>query len=187
MQAGGEYIDLPRTIIISILGFKLFDCEEYSSEHMALEVTRHTLLTDRLCLKYYELPKLPDVDNADDELKLWLMLLNSQTEEDIKRIEDMEAPIMKQAIEAYRTVTATDEFRQLERMRADARNREASALGHARREGIAIGEEAEREKWQGIVAGKDAALADKEAALAEQAAEIERLRAQLASPNTQIG
>ena len=91
---------------------------------------------------------------------------------------------MKQAIGAYRTVTATDEFRQLERMRADARNREASALGHARREG----EKAEREKWQGVVANKDAAIADKDAALAdkdaaiaEQAAEIEKLRAQLAN------
>ena len=69
LQAGGEYIGLPRTIIISILGLKLFDCDEYYSEHMALEVTRHTLLTDRLCLKYYELPKLPDTETADDEWK----------------------------------------------------------------------------------------------------------------------
>ena len=69
-------------------------------------------------------------------------------------------------------------------MRADARNREASALGHARREGIAIGEESEREKWQGVVADRDAALADKDAALADKDAvladkdaEIERLLA----------
>ena len=81
----------------------------------------------------------------------------------VKKLEDMEVPVMKQAIGAYRTATATDEFRQLERMRADARNREASALGHARREG----EKAEREKWQGVVADKDA--------------EIERLRAQLSN------
>ena len=133
LQAGGEYIDLPRTIIISILGFKLFGCDEYYSEHMALEVTRHTVLTDRLCLKYYELPKLPDIENADDELELWLTLFNAKTEEDLKRIEDLEVPVMKQAIGAYRAVTATDEFRQIERMRADARNIEASALGNARR------------------------------------------------------
>ena len=173
LQAGGEYIDLPRTIIISILGFMLFDCVEYFSEHMALEVTRHTLLTDRLCLKYYELPKLPDIENADDELELWLTLFNAKTEEDLIKIEAMEVPVMKQAIGAYRAVTATDEFRQIERMRADARNREASALGHARREGIAIGEEAEREKWRGVVADKDAEIADKDA-------EIASLKAQLA-------
>ena len=156
---------------------------------MALEVERHTLLTDRLCLKYYELPKLPYVENADDELKLWLTLFNAKTEEDLKRIEDMGVPVMKQAIGAYRAVTATDEFRQLERMRADARNREASALGHARREAIRETDE----KWQGIVADKDAALADKDAALADKDAaladkdaENEQLRAQVAALRAQI-
>ena len=71
---------------------------------------------------------------------------------------------MKQAIKAYREVTATDEFRELERLRSRARHDEASALGHARRE--------ERKKWEGVVAEKDAALA-------EQAATIAQLRAQL--------
>ena len=136
------------------------------------------MLIDRLCLKYYELPKLPDIESVDDELRLWLTLFNAKTE-DLKRLEDMEVPIMKQAIGAYRTVTATDEFRQLERMRADARNREASALGHARREGIAIGEEAEREKWQGVVA-------ENEVTIAEQAAENEQLRAQIAALQAQL-
>ena len=62
LPSGGEYIDLPRTIVISILAYKQFDCDEYYSEHMVLEVTRHTLLTDRLCLKFYELPKIPEAD-----------------------------------------------------------------------------------------------------------------------------
>ena len=164
LKASGEYINLPQTIIISILGFRLFDCSEYYSEHKALEVTRHTLLTDRLCLKYYELPKLPEVTDSTDELKLWLTLFKAKTEEDLKKIEDMGVPVMKQAIGAYRKVTATDEFRQLERMRADARNREASALGHARRE--------ERKKWEGVVAEKDTALAEKDALIAELRAKL---------------
>ena len=48
---------------------------------------------------------------------------------------------MTQAIKAYRSVTATDEFKELERLRSRTRHNEASALGHARREG----EKAERE------------------------------------------
>jgi len=80
---------------------------------------------------------------------------------------------MTQAITAYRAVTAADEFRQLERMRADARNIEASALGHARREAMREADE----KWQGMIAEKDAALAEKDA-------EIERLRAQLEKHNS---
>ena len=84
---------------------------------------------------------------------------------------------MEQAISAYRTATATDEFRQLERMRADARNREASALGNARRRAIRETDE----KWQGVVADKDAALASKEAALASKEAALADKDAALAS------
>jgi len=133
LKKSGEYIDLPRAIVISILAFEEFDCEEYYSEYQAREVTRHTLLTDRFCLKYYELPKLPEVTDATDELKLWLTLFNAKTEEDLKRIEAMGAPIMKQAIGAYRTVTSTAEFREIERLRSRAQSNEASALGNARR------------------------------------------------------
>jgi hypothetical protein len=35
---------------------------------------------------------------------------------------------------------------------------EASALGHARREGIKEGMKQEREKWQGVVADKEAEI-----------------------------
>ena len=101
---------------------------------------------------------------------------------------------MSEAIVAYRSVTADEKFKELERQRVYAAHNKASALGHARREGIKIGSAAEREKWQVVVAdkeaaiadknaalaGKDATLADKNAAIAEQAALIAELRAQLA-------
>jgi hypothetical protein len=41
---------------------------------------------------------------------------------------------MAQAVEAYRHVSATAEFRELERLRAKTRRNEASALGNARHE-----------------------------------------------------
>ena len=75
---------------------------------------------------------------------------------------------MTQAIGAYREVVVSPEFRELERLRFEARSNEASALANAERRGAAD----EREKWQVVVADKDAALADKDA-------EIERLRAKL--------
>jgi hypothetical protein len=64
---------------------------------------------------------------------------------------------VKQAIDAYWSIIASDEFKEIERLRSLARHNEASALGHARRE--------EHAKWQTVVAQKDA--------------EIERLRAEL--------
>ena len=93
-------------------------------------------------------------------LELWLALFNAKTEEELKQIEALGAPIMTQAIGAYRHVTATDEFKELERLRSRARSNEASALGHARRE--------EREKWQSVVAEKDAQIAELLARLGEK-------------------
>ena len=64
---------------------------------------------------------------------MWLTLFDAKTEADLAKLEAMEVPVMKQAIGAYRHVTATDEFREIERLRSRARHNEASALGHARR------------------------------------------------------
>ena len=131
LKKGGIYDDLPQTIVISILGYKQFPCTEFYSEFQALEITRYTQLTDRFCLKYYELPKFPDVTDTQDELKLWLTLFKAKTEEDLEKIEAMGVPVMEQAVGAYRTATSDEEFQKLERMRFDASNIEASRLAHA--------------------------------------------------------
>ena len=137
---GKKYTELPRTIVVSILAFNLFDdSEEFHSEFRALEVKRHTQLSDKMSLHYFELPKLPKEICADDEQRLWLLLFKAETEEELKKIEALGVPVMKQAIKAYRHVSATNEFKELERMRFDARCREASALGYAMQQGMQQG------------------------------------------------
>ena len=54
LPAGGDYMDLPRTVIISIINFDLFGCGEYYSEFQALEVTRHEPFTDKMSLYFFE-------------------------------------------------------------------------------------------------------------------------------------
>ena len=179
LEEGREYSGLPRTIIISIIDFNLFDCLEFHSEFQALEVTRHTPLTDKICLHYFELPKLPKTVSKEDGQKLWLALFNAETEEELRKIEEMEVPVMKQVINAYRNVTATDEFKEIERLRSRARHNEASALSHARNE--------ERAKWQGLVAEKDASLAEKDASLAEKDASLAEKDALIAKLKAQLG
>ncbi|GHV69482.1 hypothetical protein AGMMS49928_11950 [Spirochaetia bacterium] len=49
----------------------------------------------------------------------------AETEEDLKEIETLEVPIMEQAINTYRSITATDEFKEIERLRAELGNAEA--------------------------------------------------------------
>jgi len=172
LKEGDEYKDLPCTIIISIVAFKLFSCEEFHSEFQPLEVTRYTPLTDKQVLHYFELPKLPKAINAGDELRLWLKLVDAETEEELQQIEALGVPLMEQAIGAYRHISATEEFKEIERMRSRTRHNEASALGNARREGITQGitqgAEQERSKWESVVADKEAEIARLRAILDEK-------------------
>jgi len=133
LPTAGKYAELPRTVIISIVGFKLFPCAEYHSEYQALEVTRHTPLTDRFSLSYFELPKLPATVTADNGLELWLSLFKAKTEEELTSLESLGVQEMNEAISAYRNITVTPEFREMERLRSKARHDEAQALYNAER------------------------------------------------------
>lgn len=143
IPAGGSYSVLPRTFIVSIIiiDFKLFDCAEFHSFFQPLEVTRHTLLSDKMGFHFFELKKLPKDITEDDALLLWLSLFNANTEEDLEKIKRMEVPTMNQAINAYYAITASSEFREIERLREKARHDEAQALHHARQEGKAEGKQ----------------------------------------------
>jgi hypothetical protein len=125
-----------------------------------------------MSMHFFELGKLPKELDPTDELQLWLSLFNAKTEEDLAKIEAMEVPIMRDAVGAYRQVTATDEFRELERIRSRSRHNEASALYNAECRGESRGEQREREKWQTVIAEKEAVLAEKDTLIA-------KLRAQL--------
>jgi hypothetical protein len=147
----------------------MFDCKEFHSEYQALEVTRHTPLTDRMSLHYFELPKIPSIVSADNGKELWLTLFNAETEEELTKIEALEVPIMKQAIGAYRHVTATPEFREIERLRSKARHDEAQALKNAEQRG----EKRADKKWESVVADNKATIAEKDALIAELRARLD--------------
>jgi hypothetical protein len=104
------------------------------------------------------------VIDVSDELKLWLSLFKAETEEDLEKIQSLGVPVMERAIGAYRHITATDEFRELERQRHYAAINRATLLDNARREG----EASEREKWQGIVADRDSVIAVKDSVIADR-------------------
>ena len=71
---------------------------------------------------------------------------------------------MSEALQAYRHVTASAEFKEKERLRSRARHDEAQAIHNAKRQ---------RDKlWQGVVAEKEAALAEKDALIAELLAQL---------------
>ena len=88
LSAGEGYSMLPRTLIISIIDFNLFSCEEYNSFFQPLEVTRHTLLSDKMGFHFFELKKLPSDITEDDPLLLWLSLFKAETVEELEKFEN---------------------------------------------------------------------------------------------------
>ncbi|GHU78204.1 hypothetical protein AGMMS49992_28260 [Clostridia bacterium] len=161
LKSGDAYMILPRVVVINIVAFHLFAGEAVHSEFEVLEVNRHTRLTDRLSMHYYELQKLPEAIDADDAQQLWLQLFNAQTTEELTKLEALEVPDMKEAIGAYRYVTALPEYQEYERLREIARHNEASALLQAKLEA----REESDAKWQTVVADKDAEIAKQRAQL----------------------
>jgi len=162
INEGDDYALLPRTIVISILGFIQFpNSDKVHSEFQCLETTTYEPLTDKQVLHFYELPKLPPLDNRDNNKYLWLKLFNAQTEEELAEIEKLGVPIMSEALQAYRHVAASDEFIQMEKMRSKARHDEAQALRNAER----LGEERANAKLQGVIDEQLARIAELEAKL----------------------
>jgi len=139
LKSGKDYLELKRTLILAIIDFPLFACKEYRSRFLPLEADRHELLSDKMELCYFELPKAPDGLSLDNRLGLWLSLFKAKTREELERIRALEDPIMTKAVEAYESTTISDEFRELERLRKRARHNEAAALRNARDEGRAEG------------------------------------------------
>ena len=159
LPAGNDYSLLPKTIVISILGFRQFGCKEVHSEFAPMEITRHEILSDKQRYHFFELPKLPDVDFIDttSEKDLWLALFNADTEEELEKLIVSGGEVMSQAVEAYRGITATEEFKYLEVLRARTRHDEAQAINNAKRK--------RDEHWKGVVAEIDARIAELEAQL----------------------
>jgi predicted transposase/invertase (TIGR01784 family) len=182
LPSGGNYKELPRTIVISIVDFKLFDCKEYYSEYQLLEASRLGPLTDKLSLRFYELCKLPKVIDANNKLQLWLALFKAKTEKDLAKIKKMEVTEMSEAIEAYNGIVVSPEFHEIERLREKARHDEAQAIYDAEIRGA----KRERKKLRGVISEKDAMIGEKDAKLEEKDAVISELRTLIVDLNAKL-
>ena len=80
----------------------------------------------------------------------------------------MGVPFMSEAIVAYRSVAASPEFIEMERVRSKALHDEAQAIYNAERK---VREERD-EHWHSVLAEKDTILAEKDALIAKLQAQI---------------
>ena len=96
---------------------------------------------------------------------------------------------MKEAVNAYRKVSASDEYKERERMRSKSKHNEASALYHAEQvginKGIEVGREKERAIWEKERAIWEKERADREKKIAEMLDEKDAEIARLSNKNTE--
>ena len=145
LKAGEEYSELKETICINIIGFKMFDCEEYHSHFQIMEKDRHEVLTEKFAIHFFELPKLRGTEvNADDMMKLWLKLIDCESEEELEMLERTNAAPIKEAAYFIRRMSADEKVKERARLEEKRLHDEASIIGTARRQGIKEGRNEER-------------------------------------------
>lgn len=136
LKAGEEYGELKHTICINIINFDLFGCENYHSSFKVLESERGELLTDKFSIHFFELKKLSKF-KKNKRMEDWLNLINAETEGDLMAIQQSTTiPEVKDTIVMLRQLSADEKVRQEAYYREKRLHDEASALGHARREGM---------------------------------------------------
>ena len=150
LKAGEEYSEIKETICINIIGFKMFDCEEYHSHFKIMEKDRHEVLTEKFAIHFFELPKLRGTEvNADDMMNLWLKLIDCESEEDLKMLERTNAAPIKEAAYFIRKMSADEKVKEKARLEEKRLHDEASIIGTARRQGLKEGfERGEKEGFE---------------------------------------
>jgi len=174
MKSGMKWAMLRRTITI-VITEEVFVPEGDKYHNQFRYRTDDGIEFSRLSeINTLDLGKLPPDDDSTD-LWYWLKFIKSDNEEDMDMLATR-SPQMKKAVGVLKELSADERTRMLYEAREKARMDFESLRDDAVREAERLVDE----KWQDVVAGKEAEIADRDAEIAGKDAEIAALKAQLA-------
>ena len=157
LKEGKAYNEVPKCICINILGFKMFDCQEYHSSFSVLEDNRYELLTDKMHIHFFELPKVkkisPEIKSKNENtLKLWLQLFKAESREELEILKTTNLETFKNAVDIIYDLSKDEQIREYVRQRKKAEQDYYSEMAHAEARGEARGAANERAnliaKWK---------------------------------------
>ena len=163
LKAGkdSDYIDLPDMITINLLGFDYIDDEpeeEFHNVYQVLNKRSGKMLDKCLEVHFLEMPKFLKLESKDivkNKVHRWLSFFdNNISEETLKELIEMDTAIQQAQKKIEYVSNDAESYRQI-LLREQALLDYQSDLNAYRREG----RQEEREKWQGVVAEKDAEIA----------------------------
>ena len=146
LKKGQDYNDLKPTICINIMNFKIFECEEAYSTFKLLETDRHEILTDKCAILFFELKKINDKIEPNNRKKLWLQLINAETEEELDMLNETGVPEIQKAVVTLREMSQDEEIQEMARLREKWIMDHNSAMRNAERKGMEKGIEKGMEK-----------------------------------------
>ena len=122
-------------------------------------------MTDKLAIHFFELKKVGKF-NRNNRMEDWLKLINAETEGDLMALQQSTSiPEIQKTIVILREMSADEQIREEARRREKRLHDEATALNHARKEGIAEGRA--KGKEEGMAEGEAMGRAVERAAIAE--------------------
>jgi predicted transposase/invertase (TIGR01784 family) len=110
LNKGQEYIELPQTIIISVVDYNLFPTSDFYSNFVIKEKNRNELLTDKLSMYFFELKKLPKGKEPATKLENWLKFFGAESDEEIEALTSVEDGELISAIDEFRILSSDDKF-----------------------------------------------------------------------------
>lgn len=140
LKSGDEYGELKETICINIINFNMFDCSEYHSHFKVMEKTRHEILSEKFAIHFFELKKINHKEKGKTPMELWLQFINAETQEDLDMLKTTEIPEIQKAVLIIEELSEDEKIQEIARLREKQMHDEATALGHAKREGMIEGE-----------------------------------------------
>lgn len=135
LKSGDEYGELKETICINIINFNMFDCNEYHSHFKVMEKTRHEILSEKFAIHFFELKKINRKEKGKTPMELWLQFINAETQEDLDMLKTTEIPEIQKAVLIIEELSEDEKIQEIARLREKQMHDEATALGHAKREG----------------------------------------------------
>ena len=135
-----EYEKLEQTYSINVLGFKYLDCEDYHSSYSIREDKRNDILTDKLSIHIFELPKVSKEIISSDNKQMCLELIKADSEEALEMVRTKtQSPQIQKGIDAVYALNADTILREQIRQREKAELDYANDMATARSEGLAEG------------------------------------------------
>jgi predicted transposase/invertase (TIGR01784 family) len=118
LGSGKDYIEIPKTICINILQFKLFEGEHYRNTVFPTIQETAEVVTDKWEIIYFETPKLPG--EITNRLERWLKFFTVNTEEALINMERMNDTAIKKASIVVKEMNADEQMREIARTREDS-------------------------------------------------------------------